>query len=135
MSRTLTKKQRGFVKDYLDTGNGVQSALKNYDTKDYSTAGVIAAENINKPKIIEYLESRAEKAAEKIVELSKQRVNLPVSLGATKDILDRAGFKPVERSETRNLNVEVKLENKDMEAVRKKYEQELKKLNANAITD
>lgn len=55
MARTLTKKQRGFVNDYAETGNGVQSALKNYDTEDYSTAGVIAVENLEKPKIIEAL--------------------------------------------------------------------------------
>ena len=53
MARNLTKKQKGFVKDYVETGNGVQSALKNYDTDDYSTAGMIASENLEKPKIIE----------------------------------------------------------------------------------
>jgi hypothetical protein len=53
MSERLTKKQKGFVKDYIETGNGVQSALNNYDTTDYSTAGNIASENLDKPKIIE----------------------------------------------------------------------------------
>lgn len=52
MSKGLTKKQKGFVKDYLETGNGVESALANYDTTDYSTAGAIASENLNKPKIV-----------------------------------------------------------------------------------
>lgn len=52
MADRLTKKERGFVKDYIKTGNGTQSALKNYDTVDYSTAGNIASENLNKPKII-----------------------------------------------------------------------------------
>jgi len=47
----LTKKQRGFVKDYIATENGVQSALLNYDTQDYDTAKVIAAENLTKPYI------------------------------------------------------------------------------------
>lgn len=51
MAEQLTRKESGFVKDYIETGNGVQSALKNYDTKDYNTAGVIAHENLNKPKI------------------------------------------------------------------------------------
>ena len=49
--KKLTKKQRGFVKDYIATENGVQSALANYDTKDYKTASVIAAENLDKPYI------------------------------------------------------------------------------------
>lgn len=47
----LTKKQRGFVEDYIETENGTQSALKNYDTTDYKTASVIAAENLDKPSI------------------------------------------------------------------------------------
>lgn len=52
MADNLSKKEKGFIKDYLETGNGVQSALNNYDTEDYSTAGVIAHENLKKPKII-----------------------------------------------------------------------------------
>jgi len=51
MAKRLTKKEKGFVKDFLETGNATQAALKNYDTKDYSTAGVIGHENLNKPKI------------------------------------------------------------------------------------
>ena len=51
MATKLTKKQRGFVKDYVETGNGTEAALKNYDTKDPNTAGVIASENLRKPKI------------------------------------------------------------------------------------
>lgn len=47
----LTRKQQGFVKDYIATDNAVQSALKNYDTDDYNTAAVIGHENLNKPNI------------------------------------------------------------------------------------
>jgi phage terminase small subunit len=53
MSTELTKKQKGFVKDYIETGNGTQAALNNYDTIDYSTAGNIASDNLRKPKVIE----------------------------------------------------------------------------------
>ena len=51
MARDLTKKQKGFVKDYVETGNGTQSALKNYDTIDEDVAGVIATQNLGKLKI------------------------------------------------------------------------------------
>lgn len=47
----LTKKQKGFVDDFVLTENGTQSALKNYDTTDYKTASVIASENLDKPSI------------------------------------------------------------------------------------
>lgn len=107
MARGLTKKQKGFVKDYLETGNGTQSALKNYDTTDYKTASVIATENLEKPRVIAYLESKAEKAAEFVYQLAESGENENVRLGASKDILDRAGFKPVEKSLSVNANVEV----------------------------
>lgn len=55
MSKKLTKKERKFVNEYAESGNGVQSALKAYDTTDYATAGVIAVENLEKPKIIDEL--------------------------------------------------------------------------------
>ncbi len=50
----LTKKERGFVKDYIATGNGTEAALNNYDiqSKDpENVAAVIAHENLTKPKI------------------------------------------------------------------------------------
>ncbi len=55
MSRKLSKKARGFVNAYAETGNGTQSALQNYDTEDENVAAVIASENIRKPQIIEEL--------------------------------------------------------------------------------
>lgn len=48
----LTKKEAGFVKDFVETGNGTKSALKNYDTESENVAAVIASENLRKPKII-----------------------------------------------------------------------------------
>lgn len=57
----LTKKQQGFVKDYVETGNGVQSALNNYDTEDYGTANQIAIENLQKPIIQNAIKSIADR--------------------------------------------------------------------------
>lgn len=50
----LTKKQAGFVEDYVNTGNGTQSALKNYDIEAKqpdNVAAVIANENLRKPNV------------------------------------------------------------------------------------
>lgn len=55
MARGLTKKQRGFVNDYVELGNGTRAALKNYDTEDIDTASAIAVENLGKPLIQEEL--------------------------------------------------------------------------------
>lgn len=49
----LTKKQRGFVKDYLETGNGTEAAVRNYGVKDRSVARSVGSENLAKPYIID----------------------------------------------------------------------------------
>lgn len=89
----LTKKQKDFAKAYLETGNGRQAALKAYDTDSPNTAGALASENLTKPNIRAYLESKAEKAAEFVYELAEGAENETVRLNASKDILDRSGFK------------------------------------------
>lgn len=58
--RKLSKKQQGFVEDYIETGNGVKSALNNYDTNDYNTANQIAIENLQKPTIQNAIKSIAD---------------------------------------------------------------------------
>jgi phage terminase small subunit len=105
MARTLTKKQKGFVKDYVLTENGTQSALKNYDTKDYNTANVIAVENLQKPTIIEEIENVRKSVAEALTDELLLQVHLE-------------GLKA--SSEIRDENGEVLLEKPDY-AVRHKY--------------
>lgn len=96
--RKLSKKQLGFAKDYLETGNGKQSALKNYDTNKENVAASIASENLTKPNVRAYLESKAEKAAEFVYELAESSQVDSVRLNASKDILDRTGYKVPETS-------------------------------------
>lgn len=52
----LTKKQRGFVKDYIETGSGVVAARNNYDVANDNTARAIASENLTKPIIVNAIE-------------------------------------------------------------------------------
>lgn len=51
MAKSLTRKQSKFTDEYIKTGNGTRSALTAYDTEDPNTAGKIANENLNNPKI------------------------------------------------------------------------------------
>lgn len=54
MGTKLTRKEKGFVNDYIETGNGTKAALNNYEieSKDKeNVAAVIASENLRKPKI------------------------------------------------------------------------------------
>ena len=53
----MTLKQRKFVKGYIKNGgNATQAALSVYDTEDYQTAGMIASENLKKPKLKQAIE-------------------------------------------------------------------------------
>src|ERR1700734_1172040 len=52
MARTLTKKQRKFVNEYADTGNGSLAVKEaGYDVANDETARAIASENLTKPNI------------------------------------------------------------------------------------
>lgn len=52
----LTKKQKCFCEYYLQTGNAAEAARKaGYSAK---TARVIGPENLSKPDVLEYIESR-----------------------------------------------------------------------------
>lgn len=98
----LTRKQRIFADELLDTGVATTAALKAYDTEDYSTAGAIASQNLKKLKVQEYIQDQANAAAVRVQQLMKQDENLTVALSAAKDILDRSGHKPVAVSEINN---------------------------------
>lgn len=72
----LSKKQKGFIKDYIKTGNGVQSALNNYDTKDYKTASAIAIENLEKPIIQQTIERYSDRFSdEELAQHHKKLLN------------------------------------------------------------
>lgn len=110
MARKLTPKQQGFANDYLKTGNATLAVQNNYDLSDkndVNTAAAMGSELLTIPKIQHYIENRAEKAAEIIYEIALNGENDNVRLNASKDILDRAGLKPVERS--LNVNIEKKI--------------------------
>ena len=121
----LTKKQQGFVKDYIDTGNATESAERNYEVKNRNVANAIGAENLAKPSIQEVIESHAEKAESMVYHLSQNAEAEAVRLNASKDILDRAGYKAVDKSI--NLNLDAEITNPKARDLAKKYEEELKK--------
>lgn len=47
--KKLTIRQKGFVKDYIETKNGTVAAKRNYNVKSDKVAQVIASENLSKP--------------------------------------------------------------------------------------
>lgn len=49
--KRISKKEKGFVKDWIKTGNGTKAIMNNYDVKSEKVAGVMAVENLAKPRI------------------------------------------------------------------------------------
>lgn len=49
--RRLTKKQKGFVKDYVRTGIGSLAVKENYNVANDETARVMASQNLTKPNV------------------------------------------------------------------------------------
>lgn len=47
----LTKKQKGFVKDYVKIDNATEAIVNNYDVKDRIVAKSMGSENLAKPYI------------------------------------------------------------------------------------
>ena len=117
MARTLTKKEKGFANDYMETGNGTLAIKENYDVANDNVAAVMASRNLRKDKIQEYIADHAEDAEAMIYKLSQEATQEAIRLSASKDILDRAGFKPVEKTEntTVNLNILADLDNARLE--------------------
>lgn len=60
MANRLTKRQQGFVEDFVESGNGTEAAMKNYNASSENTAAAISSQNLMKPKIIEAIKSIAE---------------------------------------------------------------------------
>lgn len=56
----LTKKQRGFVNDYVEIGIASEAVKKNYNVSTDLTARSIGSENLTKPNIINAIEVKQE---------------------------------------------------------------------------
>jgi len=139
----LTKKQKGFVKDYVETGNGTQSALKNYNVKDETVASSIATENLRKPLIQNAIKSIAEQIPDELllqVHLEGLKASRTIKSTDSGDIvepdyavrhkyLDTAhkikGTYAPEKSI--NLNLDADITNEKARELAAKYEEELKK--------
>lgn len=58
MAKRLSHKEKGFVNDIADGKTGTQAVLNNYDTKSKDVAGVIAAQNLAKLRILDALKEK-----------------------------------------------------------------------------
>jgi predicted negative regulator of RcsB-dependent stress response len=80
--------------------------MNNYDVTSENSAASIATQNLRKLKIQEAIQAHAPAAESMVYKLSQEAEGEMTRLNASKDILDRAGFKPVDKSVNLNLEVE-----------------------------
>lgn len=96
--KKCTPKEIKFVDKFVETWNATQAILSAYDA-NYNSARSMGSENLAKPNIKALIEAMAEWAMSRIEELSVNAKNESVKLQANKDILDRAWYKPTDKTE------------------------------------
>ena len=97
--KEISVKQKAFADEYLQNGgNGLQAAKKAYKTKNDASAVSLASQTLTKVNVREYIADKAGDAAKMIYKMSQTAKHEPTRLNANKDILDRAGYKPIEKT-------------------------------------
>lgn len=111
----LTSQQIAFADYYLDLNNGTQSAIK----AGYSPESAYsqASRALKNDKIVAYmakvraerrqvvhnkLSQMAEKAVIMLYDLAENATSETVRIQALRDIMDRGGYKPVDKSQNQN---------------------------------
>ena len=118
--RRITKKQMLLVDTIVAKGCSIKEAsiIAGYSKGD--AGRVTASKTLRLPHIQEYMQQRVREsiglnatiASRKVLDLATNAKSEYVQLEASKDILDRAGYKPVEKSMSLiqgNINVSIDL--------------------------
>ena len=121
--KPLTAKQKEWADRFIEYGNGTKAAIETYDCI-YTTAKTISTKNRIKPNIVAYIEGKQPVYISKMEKLMHAKSE-QVQFQATRDLLDRSGLKPVEKTQSMNVNIDIKLDPKERE-LKEKYEQELR---------
>jgi predicted house-cleaning noncanonical NTP pyrophosphatase (MazG superfamily) len=103
----MTEKQDKFIETYVATGNATQAAISaGYSEKTARAKGYQLKNQLHSKIQEEVQKSIADKIPSSLKWLSDLAENAEsesVRLGAIKDILDRAGLKPVDKVETTTI--------------------------------
>lgn len=97
--RKLTLKQQRFTEEYLKTGNATEAADRIYKTKNRRSSMAIWNENLWKPTIRQEIEDRVKEAKDIIYKLAKWSKKDEVKIRAAQDIIDRAEWKALARTQ------------------------------------
>ena len=104
--RKLTKKQRVLIDTIVATGCSVTKASKIAGYSEGESGRVTASKTLRLPHIQEYMQQRIREsiglnatiASKKVLDLASSAKSEYVQLEASKDILDRAGYKPIDKA-------------------------------------
>jgi phage terminase small subunit len=113
-TRKITPKQEKFVEEYVQSGNGVQSALIAYDTDKYNVAKTIACENMTKPYVVQAIDEKKRDLMQEfkdnayrmyavLIDVLENTNNQKLKVDIAKDLLNRAGYSPTEKREITGL--------------------------------
>jgi len=105
--RKLTKKQMSLVDTLVATGCTLREAATEAGYAEGESGRVTASKTIRLPHVQSYMMQRVNEqlgmnatvAAARVMNLATGARSEYVQLEASKDILDRAGFKPIDRSQ------------------------------------
>jgi len=92
MAKVLTKKRKGFVKDYLETGNGTLAVKENFDVVNENSARVMASQLLDDPKVQKAIQDALPDylLAEKHLALLNKMTGDEIDVNAVKSGLDMA---------------------------------------------
>ena len=107
----LTSKQIAFVDKLLENSNlsATEAYMQIYKPNSRASARAEASKTLAKPNVSIYKDSAVRKAKERIVSLVSSE-NESIALKASQDIVDRTEGKAVQKNETVNKTIEVKLD-------------------------
>lgn len=105
--RPLTSRQKALVEAYVANGGNLTKAAETAGYAEGNSGRTTAWKAMKTPHVQQYLMQHtaeafglhAAKALGRITQLSGNAKSEYVQLEASKDILDRAGFKPIDRSQ------------------------------------
>ena len=104
--RRITKKKKLLIDTIVATGCSITKASKIAGYSEGESGRVTASKTLRLPHIQEYMQQRIREsiglnatiASKKVLDLSTSAKSEYVQLEASKDILDRAGYKPIDKS-------------------------------------
>lgn len=107
LTKKLTSKQTALVDTLVALGCSITQAAKEAGYAEGDAGRVSASKALRQPHVQQYMMERisdqlgmnATVAAAKVLKLASGAKSEYVQLEASKDILDRAGFKPIDRSQ------------------------------------